>query len=88
MCVCAQLCPILCDFMDYSLPGSSVHEISWARILEWVAISSCRDLPNPGIELRFPESLHWQADSLPLNLGSPRRFKNSEKYDVPYQVRR
>ena len=51
VCVCAQVCPILCDFMDCSLPGSSVHEISWARILEWVAISSSRDLPNPGIEL-------------------------------------
>ena len=28
-----------CDPLDYSLPGSSVHEISQARILEWVAIS-------------------------------------------------
>ena len=39
--------------MDCSLPGSSVHGILHARILEWVAISS-RDLPDPGIE---PESL-------------------------------
>ena len=28
-----------CDTMDYSLPGSSVHEVFQARILEWVAIS-------------------------------------------------
>ena len=33
-------CPTLCDSMDYSLPGSSVHGIFPARILEWVAISS------------------------------------------------
>ena len=36
---CAQSCPSLCDPMDYSPPGSSVHGISQARILEWVAIS-------------------------------------------------
>ena len=35
----AQLCPTLCDPIDYSLPGSSVHGIFQARVLEWVAIS-------------------------------------------------
>ena len=35
----AQLCPTLCDLMDCSLPGSSVHGIFQARILEWVVIS-------------------------------------------------
>ena len=35
----AQSCLTLCDPMDYSLPGSSVHGILQARILEWVAIS-------------------------------------------------
>ena len=35
-----QSCPTLCDPMDCSLPGSSVHGISQARILEWVAIPS------------------------------------------------
>ena len=34
----AQLCLTLCDPMDRSLPGSSVHGILQARILEWVAI--------------------------------------------------
>ena len=34
-----QSCLILYDHMDYSLPGSSGHEILQARILEWVAIS-------------------------------------------------
>ena len=58
VCVCTQMCPILYNRMDYSLPGSSVHVISQARILEWVAILfSPGDLPNPGIE--------------PASLGSP-----------------
>ena len=35
----AQSCPTLCDPMDCSMPGSSVHGIFQARILEWVAIS-------------------------------------------------
>ena len=38
-CLVTQSCPTLCNPMDCSLPGSSVHEISQARILEWVAIS-------------------------------------------------
>ena len=38
----AQSCPTLCDPMDCSPPGSSVHEIFQARILEWVAISFSR----------------------------------------------
>ena len=54
--VCAQLCPALCDLMDYSPPGSSVHGILQARILEWAAISSCRDPPDPGIEPMSPVS--------------------------------
>ena len=45
-----QSYPSLCDPMDYSLPGSSVHVIFQARILEWVAIPFSRDLPDPGIK--------------------------------------
>ena len=45
-CICAcsfaQSCPILCDPMDCSLPGSSVHGILQARILKWVVIPSSR----------------------------------------------
>ena len=37
-----QLCLTLCDPVDCSLPGSFVHEISQARILEWVDIPFCR----------------------------------------------
>ena len=39
----AQLCPILCDPMDCSPPGSSVHGILQARTLEWVAIFFSRE---------------------------------------------
>ena len=56
-CMHAQLlqpCLTLCNPMFYNPPGSSVHGISQARILEWVVISFSRDLPDPGIK---PESL-------------------------------
>ena len=36
----AQACPTLCDPMNCSLPGSSIHGILQARILEWVALLS------------------------------------------------
>ena len=42
MCVHAHSCPTLCDPLDCSMPGSSVHGIFQARILKWVAISSSR----------------------------------------------
>ena len=47
--------------MYSSLPGSSIHGILQARTLEWVAIPSPRDLPNPGIE---PGSPTLEADAL------------------------
>ena len=50
----AQSCLTLRYPMDYSPPGSSVHGILQARILEWVAISFSRDLPNPGMEPTSP----------------------------------
>ena len=43
----AQLCPTLCNPMDYSPPHSSVHGIFQTRVLEWVAISS-RGSSRPG----------------------------------------
>ena len=45
VCVCAQL--LSCDPMDCSAPGSSLHGISQARILEWVAIFSSRGSFQP-----------------------------------------
>ena len=44
-CLVAKLCPTLCDPMDCSLPSSSAHGISQARILVWVAISFSRGYP-------------------------------------------
>ena len=44
-CTCAKLlqsCPALCEAMDHSPPGSFVHGISQARILEWIAMPSSR----------------------------------------------
>ena len=43
----AQSCPTLCGPMDCSPPGSSVHGILQARILEWVAISFSRGSSQP-----------------------------------------
>jgi len=75
--VCAQLCPSLCNPKDCSPPGSSVHGIFQARLLEWVAISYSRDLPDP--EISCMRLLHWQADSFPrhhLEGLSPRLCKD------------
>ena len=48
-----------------SPPGSSVHGISQARLLEWVVISFYRDLSKPGIKPLSPKSPALQAHSLP-----------------------
>ena len=47
MCSVTQSWPIFCDSMERSPPESSVHEIFWARILEWVAISYSRGTSQP-----------------------------------------
>ena len=50
VCVCVwvtQLCPTLCNTMECSSPGSSIHEITQARILEWVAIPFSRGSSQP-----------------------------------------
>ena len=65
-----QSCPTLCDTMDCSPPGSSVHGILQPRILEWVACPPPGDLRDPGVKPRSPA---LQVDSLPLShWGSPR----------------
>ena len=53
-CLVAKLCLTLCDPMDCSPPGTFVHGISQARMLEWVAISFSRGSVQPGIEPRSP----------------------------------
>ena len=51
-----QSCPTLWDPRDCSLLGFSVYGLSQARILEWVAISFSKDLPNSGMEPTYPVS--------------------------------
>ena len=53
-CLVSKLCLILLQPQDCSPSGSSLHGIRQTRILEWVAISFSRDLPNPGIECISP----------------------------------
>ena len=53
--------------MDCSPPGSSVHGISQARILEWVAISFSRGSSQPRDQTKSSASPAVQEDSLPLN---------------------
>ena len=67
-----QSCPTLCNPMDRSPSGSSVHGNLQARMLEWVVISSFRGSSNPRIDPTFRVSCigrqayyHWS------HLGSP-----------------
>ena len=50
----AQSCPTLSDPMDCSLPGSSVHEIFQASVLEWVAIAFSAAQSRDFQKLAFP----------------------------------
>ena len=69
-CSVAHLCLTLCNSMDCSPSGFSVHGISQARILEWVSLPSSGDLPTPGI--KSTSLCIWQVDALLLLfLGSP-----------------
>ena len=71
--MCAQSCPTLCDLMDCSQPGSSVHGFFQARILEWVVISfyreSCQSrdesmsLASPALAGRL--FTHWAIGEAP-----------------------
>ena len=68
-----QLCPTLCDPMDYA-----VHEILQARILDWVAFPFSRGIfPTPGIKPRSPT---LQADSLPAEPQGKPKNTDERKY--------
>ena len=70
-----QACPTFHNSMDCSLPGSSVHGIFQARILEQIAMPSPPgDLPHPGIEHTFLMS--------PALAG--RFFTTSDSWQAPY----
>ena len=76
-----QSCPTLCDHMDCSLPGSSVHEIFQARVLKWVAISFSRGSSQPRDQTcvsRISCVSGLQADSLPTEPpGKSRIYKET-----------
>ena len=62
-----QLCLTLCDPMDFSPPGSCVHGIIQAGILEWAALPSFRGSSQPRDVTHISLCLlHWQVGSLPL----------------------
>ena len=70
-----QSCLTLCDPMDYSLPGSPVHGILQARILEWVAMPSSRgsSRPRDGTRISYVSCIGWQifTTSATWEAGSP-----------------
>ena len=65
-CLFAKFSLTLCDPMDCNPPGSSVHGISQARILEWVALSSARG-SSWSRNQTYITYLALQVDYLPLN---------------------
>ena len=75
VCVCvwvAQLCPTLCNPMDYSPPGSSVHGIPQARYWSLLLFPLPGDLPDPGTEPQSPglwaDSTVWATRGAPFPL--------------------
>ena len=73
ICLCAKLlqsCPTLCDPMDCSQPGSSVHGFPRQEYWSGLPFPSPGDLPDPGIESTSPA---WAGDfSSPEPRGKPR----------------
>ena len=58
-CSVSQSCSTLCNPVDCSPPGSSVHGVLQSRVLEFVIISSSRDPPNPEIKSKSPGIRTW-----------------------------
>ena len=83
----AQSGRTLCNPMDCSPPGSSVHGVFQARTLEWVAISFSRDLPDPAIKSLSPVSPALQADSLPLEPSGKTLIRNRlHNFQIPFFI--
>ena len=88
MCVCVYalshlLCPTLCNAMDCGQPGSSVHGILQARILEWIAMPSSQGtFPTQGSILsllHFRQFLyHWTTEEAPWSPITIPHFTNEE----------
>ena len=68
-----QLCPTLCNPIDCSPPGSSVHGILQARILEWIAMASPRGSSRPRDRTQVSHTAGGFLDSLLSKLpGKPK----------------
>ena len=78
VCPHTQSCPTLCNPMECSPPGSSVHRISQARTLEWVCHFLLQEIVLTwGLNPHLLGFLHWQADPLPrAPSGKPLRMLN------------
>ena len=74
-CLCAHMCvqpgPTPCNLMNCSPPGSSAHEISQARILEWVAIS-------------FSRGSSWKRDQTHVSCIGRQILYHWTTWEVPY----
>ena len=79
-----QSCLTLCNPLDCSPQGFSVHGILQTRILEWVTYPPPGDLPDSGMEPTSPAAPALQVDSLPLShLGACRTcYKQLKKKEV------
>ena len=66
----------LCNLVDCSLPDCSIHGISQAWVLEWIAISLAKGLPNSAIIPSSPVSLALQRDSLLLEPSMSSEVRN------------
>ena len=87
ICCCssvAKSCPVLCNPMDYSLPGSSVHGIPQARILEWIALPFSRGFSQPRdrtwIFCTAADSLASEQPGKPVRLWLTLKLKIATMY--------
>ena len=69
----SQSCPTLCDPMDCSLPGSSIHGILQATVLEWVAIS-------------FSRGSSWPRDRTQVSHIAGRHFNLWATREAPFCI--
>ena len=83
-CVCevAQSCPTLCDPMDCSLPGSSVHGIFQAIVLEWIVISFSKESSQPRDRTRVSHIVDRRFTVCNLSL----RFKRNKLQCSSWQI--
>ena len=82
-CLATSAVSTLCDRMDCSPPGSSVHGMLQARVLEWVAMSFSRGSSQPRDQTCVSCLLHWQAGSLPLTpCGKPTAYVRLPRMSV------